>query len=68
MQNFGQQTKGYYNLRTADAFPLVASLPFWRERSDDRKCVCCSQARGIMEDVQMENNNMRFASLKNINE
>ena len=35
--------------RTADAFPVVASLPlkiaiFRRERSDDRKCVCCSQA------------------------
>ena len=31
---------------TADAFPVVASLPpiFLRERSDDRKCVCCSQA------------------------
>ena len=39
------------SLRTADAFPVVASLPlssllslFRRERSDDRKCVCCSQA------------------------
>ena len=31
------------SLRTADAFPVVASLPR-RERSDDRKCVCCSQA------------------------
>ena len=36
-----------YSLRTADAFPIVASLPpknnlflIWRERSDDRKCVC----------------------------
>ena len=28
------------SLRTADAFPVVASLP----RSDDRKCVCGSQA------------------------
>ena len=27
------------SLRTADAFPVVASLP-----SSDRKCVCCSQA------------------------
>ena len=27
----------YGSLRTADAFPV-------RERSDDRKCVCCSQA------------------------
>ena len=61
-QNSGQQTEGYYSLRKADAFPVVASLPFRRERSDDRKCVCCSQARGIMEDVQMENK--RFASLK----
>ena len=29
------------SLRTADAFPVVASLP---PRSDDRKCVCGSQA------------------------
>ena len=28
-----------HSLRTADAFPIVASL-----RSDDRKCVFCSQA------------------------
>ena len=27
------------SLRTADAFPVI----FRRERSDDRKCVCCSQ-------------------------
>ena len=40
-----------FNMRTADAFPVVPSLPrknsdaiFRRERSDDRKCVCCSQA------------------------
>ena len=33
------------SLRTADAFPVVASLASAkRERSDDRKCVCCSQA------------------------
>ena len=34
------------SLRTVDAFPVFASLPpiFRRERSDDRKCVCCSQA------------------------
>ena len=34
------------SLRTADAFPVVASLPpkNRRERSDDRKCVCGSQA------------------------
>ena len=31
------------SLRTADAFPVGASLPR-RERSDDQKCVCCSQA------------------------
>ena len=31
------------SLRSADAFPVVASLPR-RERSDDRKCVCDSQA------------------------
>ena len=29
------------SLRTADAFPVV----FQRERGDDRKCVCCSQAK-----------------------
>ena len=29
------------SLRTADAFPVR------RERSDDRKCVCCSQARWL---------------------
>ena len=37
------------SLRTADVFTVVASLPpkkyFRRKRSDDRKCVCCSQAR-----------------------
>ena len=37
------------SLRTADAFPVVASLPpknsyFRTGRSDDRKCVCYSQA------------------------
>ena len=33
------------SLRTADAYPVVASLASAkRERSDDRKCVCCSQA------------------------
>ena len=31
------------SLRTADVFPVVASL-FRRERSEDRKYVCCSQA------------------------
>ena len=30
------------SLRTADAFPVVSI--FRRERSDDRKCICCSQA------------------------
>ena len=39
---------GVCSLRTADAFPVVASLPFGGgQRSDDRKCVCCSQARGF---------------------
>ena len=36
-----------FSLRRADASPVVAFLPpknFRRERSDDRKCVCCSQA------------------------
>ena len=31
------------SLRTADVFPVVASLNFWRERSDDWKYVCCLQ-------------------------
>ena len=39
---------GVCSLRTADAFPVVASLPFGGgQRSDDRKCVWCSQARGF---------------------
>ena len=39
---------GVCSLRTADAFPVVASLPFGvGQRSDDQKCVCCSQARGF---------------------
>ena len=37
------------SLRTADVFPVVPSLPpkvnFRRERSDERKYVCGSQAR-----------------------
>ena len=45
----------FASLRTADAFPVVASL-LGREattgnasRSDDRKCVCCSQATNLRE-------------------
>ena len=42
---------GCFSLRSADAFPVVASLPpktiFRRERSDDRKCVCASQATAV---------------------
>ena len=34
------------SLRTADVFPVVASLPP-KERSDDRKYVCRSQAESI---------------------
>ena len=34
-----------FSLRTADVFPVVASLHiFRRERSDDRKYVCCAHA------------------------
>ena len=34
-----------FSLQTADEFPVVVSLPpLQRERSDDWKCVCCSQA------------------------
>ena len=36
------------SLRTADAFPVVASLSlFFGGKGDDRKCVCCSQAKGV---------------------
>ena len=46
----------YVSLRTADTFPVVASLPlknsyFWRERGDDQKCVCCLQATCMYYDV-----------------
>ena len=35
----------YNSLRTSEVFPVIASLLiFRRERSDDRKYVCCSQA------------------------
>ena len=34
------------NLRTADVFPVVASLP---PKSDDQKHVCCSQAKSWIE-------------------
>ena len=51
-ERFNWNSTGFLvcSLRTADAFPVVASLPpknsyFRRERSDERKCVCCSQAR-----------------------
>ena len=37
-----------HSLRTADTFPVVASNPR-RERSDDQKCVCCSQAARAKE-------------------
>ena len=38
-----------FSLRTADAFPVVASLPPKNsERSDDRKCVCGSQATFVL--------------------
>ena len=40
------------SLRSADVFPVVASLPlFGRERSDDRKYVCASQA--TKDDVKL---------------
>ena len=38
------------SLRTADVFPVVASLPPKNmERSDDGKYVCCSQAKRWIE-------------------
>ena len=42
------------SLRTADAFPVVA---FRRERSDDWKCVCCSQAKLPLLDRRFEGAN-----------
>ena len=42
------------SLRTADTFPVVA---FRRERSDDRKCVCCSQANLPLLDRRFEGPN-----------
>ena len=43
------------SLRTADTFPVVASLPLLvrRERSDDRKCVCCSQATRTLAQIYL---------------
>ena len=45
----GEERELHPSLRTADAFPVVASLPPKNsdERSDDQKCVCCSQASCI---------------------
>ena len=47
------------SLRTADVFPVVASLPpknnvvtFRREKSYNRKYVCCSQASRTMDDYR----------------
>ena len=49
----GRLCTGYWSpsLRTTDAFPVVAFFLqkvaiFRMERSDDRKCVCCSQVTG----------------------
>ena len=42
------------SLWTADTFPVVASLPlFRRERSDVRKCVCCSQATRTLAQIYL---------------
>ena len=38
------------SLRSADAFPVVAS-----QRSDDRKCVCAAQARHQHETERTQN-------------
>ena len=38
------------SLRTADVFPVVA------ERSDDRKYVCCSKARLVLENQKLNKN------------
>ena len=64
-QNFGQQTRGIIACEQQTHFRSSLLSAFRREGSDDWKCVCCSQARSIREDVQMEN--MRFASLKKPN-
>ena len=42
------------SLRTADTFPVVT---FRRERSDERKCVCCSQANLPLLDRRFEGAN-----------
>ena len=51
---------GSCSLRTADAFPVIASLPL-RERSDDRKCVCCSQAMALVPCSLLRNCTEMFA-------
>ena len=45
------EREGNCTLRSADVFPVVASLNFRRERSDDRKYVCASQAKGTGAEI-----------------
>ena len=49
--NLNERLSWLYSLRTADVFPVVASLPSKnvRKRSDDRKYVCGLQARDYMD-------------------
>ena len=58
-----QDCLGFSSLRTTDAFPVVASLPLKnrRERSDDRKCVCCSQAMDFLKWADL---NVKFCLFK----
>ena len=58
-----QDCLGFPSLWTADAFPVVASLPpkNGRERSDDRKCVCCSQAMDFLKWADL---NVKFCLFK----
>ena len=47
------------SLRTTDTFLVVASLPP-RKRSDDQKCVCCSQATSYPNQLNSSNPDATF--------
>ena len=52
------------SLRTADAYLVVASLASAkRERSDDRKCVCCSQATNSHPPPKIKDSKLIFRNL-----
>ena len=52
---------GHTSLRTANVFPIVASI-FRMEGSDDRKYVCCSQATVIQTSANFSFFNLHFQS------